>query len=104
MSVAGNAYFSLEPRGDILAGAILPERRLPLPPTNGSVPPPLGLPRRAGLDVLRAYAETDCGDVSGESVGEVPANCRVSVVGREVRHAYAFAVTQATRHANRVTA
>src|SRR5207245_7293918 len=65
MSVPGNAYFYMETRGDILAGSILPERRLPLPPPNGSFPPPLWLPRRAGLDVLRAYAEPDSGNGSG---------------------------------------
>ena len=82
MSVPGNAYFYLETRGDILAGAILPERRLPLPPTNGSVPPPLWLPRRAGLDVLRAYVETDSGNVSGQSIGAITANRMIEVTGR----------------------
>src|SRR5207244_10311274 len=82
MSVPGNAYFYLETRGDILAGAILPERRLPLPPTNGSVPPPLWLPRRAGLDVLRAYVETDSGNVSGQSIGAMTANQMIEVTGR----------------------
>src|SRR5256712_176555 len=82
MSVPGNAYFYMETRGDILAGAILPERRLPLPPTHGSVPPPLWLPRRAGLDVLRAYVETDSGNVSGQSIGAITANRMIEVTGR----------------------
>src|SRR5207245_1531176 len=56
MSVPGSGYFYMETRGPILAGSILPERRLPSPPIAGAPPsPPIPLPRRAGMDVMVAY-------------------------------------------------
>src|SRR5439155_10366558 len=98
MSVPGNAYFYMETRGDILAGAILPERSLPLPPTNGSVPPPLWLPRRAGLQVLRAYLETSSRNLNGMTNGGIKANpiIEVSVRFGEIRFTSLFAVISTT--------
>src|SRR5712691_1372827 len=107
-SVPGNGYFYLDTRGTILAGSILPERRLPIPPTNGppSPPtPPIPLPRRAGVDILRAYVETDNRTLIGQSIGGITANRMIEVTGRlgQIRSASLFAWNVTTSTWDRVS-
>ncbi len=99
MSIPSSAFFYVRTQGDILAGSILPERRLPILQRNGSAPsPPTPLPRRAGVDVLRAYIETDRGNVTGQSIGGIVANRMVEVTGRleRIRSASSFAWNSTT--------
>lgn len=94
MSIPSSGYFYVRTQGEILAGSILPERRLPILQQNGSVPsPPIPLPRKAGVDILRAYIETDRGNVTGQSIGGIVANRMVEVTGRlgRVRSVSSFA-------------
>ena len=99
MSIPSSAFFYVRTQGDILAGSILPERRLPILQRNGSASsPPIPLPRRAGVDVLRAYIETDRGNVTGQSIGGIVANRMVEVTGRlgRIRSASSFAWNSTT--------
>ena len=99
MSVPGSGYFYMETRGPILAGSILPERRLPSPPIAGAPPsPPIPLPRRAGMDVMVAYISTDDRNATGPSVGGISANRKMEVTGRlgTIRSAALFAWNSTT--------
>ena len=83
-AVERNAFFYVTTEGNILTGAILPERHERLLNQSGRTGPegPVYLPRRAGEDVLRVYVDTDDGDPNGEPFAGILADRWLEVRGR----------------------
>jgi hypothetical protein len=83
-ALQGGAFFYVDTTGDLMAGAVLPERRVPYPPSGGPAPggPPVPIPRRAGEDVLRIYVDTDDRDTVGLAIGNMFADRLMEIRGR----------------------
>ena len=83
-ALQAGAFFYARTEGQVLAGAILPERPAkPSPGGNASTPsPPVPIPRVAGEDVLRIYVDTDDRDAAGFPFAGIRADRLVEVHGR----------------------
>jgi len=73
--------------GDVLAGALLPERRMlsPPPSANGTTSGPVPLKRNAAEDVLQIFVDSDDRDTMGFTVAGIQADRLVEVRGRNAR-------------------
>lgn len=86
-TVPTDAFFYVRTEGDILAGALLPERRVvpPVPAPNGTTPGPFPIQRKSAEDILRMYIDSDDGDPVGYTVGGISADRLVEIHGRSGR-------------------
>lgn len=83
-AIQGGVFFYVRTQGDVLGGALLPERRVRVEPGGGpaSTGPPVPLRRQAGEDILRIYVDTDDRDPVGEPFGGTVADRLLEVRGR----------------------
>ncbi|MGQ0798181.1 MAG: hypothetical protein ACT4OI_10040, partial [Methanobacteriota archaeon] len=83
-SVPTDAFFYVRTEGDVLAGALVPERRMVTPPPSAGAPSsgPVPLRRNAAEDLLFIYVDTNDQDATGYTVGGIVADRFVEIRGR----------------------